>query len=271
MHQQPAAPAPARRPAADPEAARPPRPDLPCRGWRGRLRAPARARTPAALALLCALAAALRCATIGSQSFDYDESFTVGILHGSLGHVFHLIPVTESTPPLYYVVAWLWTRVFGLGAAGVRSLSALLGVALVPVAYAVARRLGSRRAGLIAAALVAVSPFLVWYSEEARSYALLALLSALSFWAFLAALEAPSPRRLALWAVASSAAVLSHYFAGFLVAPEAAWLLLAHRRRATAAAVAAVAAVAAALIPLVLAQADNRTQWIEALSLPSRI
>lgn len=235
----------------------------------------ARRRRPgaetAAVLALCAIAAALRFATLGVQSFDYDESFTVGILHGSLGHALHRLPITESSPPLYYIVAWLWTRIFGLSEVGVRSLSALLGTALVPVAFYTARTLGSRRAGPIAGLLVAVNPFLVWYSQEARTYALLALLSALSFWAFVRALEDPGPRRLALWAAASAASVLSHYFAGYLVAVEAVWLVLATRRRAALVASGAVAAVGAALIPLVVSQADNRTQWIEALPLWSRI
>jgi mannosyltransferase len=223
------------------------------------------------LAGLCAAGAALRAATIGAQSFDYDESFTVAIVHGSLGHVLHRIPVTESSPPLYYVLAWLWTRVFGIGPAGIRSLSVVFGTALIPVAFFVARRLGSPRAGLIAALLVAVNPFLVWYSEEARTYALLALLSALSFWAFIRAIDTPDPRRLALWAGVSAAAILSHYFAGFLVLPEAAWLIVATRRRGAVVASGAVAAVAAALTPLLISQADNRTQWIEALPLWARI
>lgn len=224
-----------------------------------------------ALVVLCAVAAALRFATLGAQSFDYDESFTVAILHGSLGHALHQIPITESSPPLYYILAWLWTRVFGLSEAGTRSLSALLGTALVPVVFYTARGLGSRRAGAIAGLLVAVNPFLVWYSQESRTYALLALLSALSFWVFVRALDDPGPRRFAIWALVSALAVLSHYFAGYLVAAEAAWLVVATRRPAALAASAAVAAVGASLIPLVISQADNRTQWIESLPLWSRI
>lgn len=223
------------------------------------------------LLVVCAAGAILRFAALGSQSFDYDEAFTAGIVHGSLGHALHQIPVTESTPPLYYLLAWLWTRAFGVSEVGLRSLSALLGVALIPVVFAVARRLGSPRAGLFAALLAAVSPFLVWYSQEARAYALLALLSALSFWAFIRALDEPHPRRLWLWAAASAAAALSHYFAGYLVAAEAVWLIIATRRGSAILASAAVAAVGAALIPLVISQADNRSQWIEGLSLGSRI
>jgi hypothetical protein len=225
------------------------------------------------LFVICGIAAALRFATLGIQSFDYDESFTVGIVSGSLGHALHQIPITESTPPLYYILAWRWAQLFGVSEAGLRSLSALLGTALMPVVFLIGRRLASQRAGLVAALLAAVSPFLVWYSQEARTYALLALLSALSFWVFVRALDDPQPRRLWLWALASSAAVLSHYFAGYLVACEALWLMIATRRRSAVAASAAVAAVGAALTPLVISQADHQSliQWIGGLSLGSRI
>ena len=226
----------------------------------------------AALLAICALAAALRFATLDLQSFDFDESFTVGIvLNGSLGHALHTIPITESSPPLYYILAWFWTRAFGLGAVGIRSFSALVGTAVVPVAFFIGRRLGSHRAALIAALLVALNPLMVWYSQEARTYALLVLFSALSFWAFVRALDRPERDRLAVWAAASSAAILSHYFAGFLVATEAVWLVFATRRRGEIFASVAVAAVGAAMIPLVISQADNRTQWIEHMSLQSRI
>jgi mannosyltransferase len=227
----------------------------------------------AALALLTALAAALRFATLDLQSFSFDEAFTVGpVLDGSLGHTLDAIPATESSPPLYYVLAWFWTRLFGLGEVGARSLSALLGTALVPVVFGAARELAGRRAGLLAAALVAVNPLLFFYSQEARAYALFALMAALSFWAFLVARRAPGPRSLGLWALASGLALLSHYFSLFLVVPEALWLLVVVRPRLPAAlAVGAVAAVGAALIPLVASQADGRTDWISDSPLADRI
>jgi 4-amino-4-deoxy-L-arabinose transferase-like glycosyltransferase len=230
-----------------------------------------------ALVGIVAVAAALRFATLGVQSLDFDEAYTVQIVGGSLGHVFRQIPVTESTPPLYYLLQWAWAQVFGLGAVGLRTLSALLGTLVVPVGFAAGRRLGGVRGGLGAALLVAVNPLMVWYSQEARSYALLSLLCALSFWAFLVALERPSVAALAGWALASAGALATHYFAGFLVGVEALWLLwlLWRRREAWRRAVPAVGAVAAAgaaLVPLAVDQAShNRTEWIEALSLPARV
>ena len=92
----------------------------------------------AALGAVLVLAAALRFYAIGSQSFWLDESFTASIVGGSLGHVISTVPDTESTPHLYYILAWLWAQVFGHSEAGLRSLSALFGIATVPVAWAAA-------------------------------------------------------------------------------------------------------------------------------------
>ena len=130
------------------------------------------------------LAAVLRFYRLGHQGFWFDEGNTALLVHFSPGKMFGLIPQTESTPPLYYCVAWVWARIFGYGEAGLRSLSALAGVLTVPVAYGAARKLISRRAGLIAAALTACNPLLIWYSQEARSYSLLVLLTAVALLAF---------------------------------------------------------------------------------------
>ena len=57
----------------------------------------------------------------------------------------HAIPESEATPYFYYVLAWPWARVFGFGEIGLRSLSALAGTAIVPVAYGAGTALVSRR------------------------------------------------------------------------------------------------------------------------------
>ncbi len=77
--------------------------------------------------------AALRFATIASQSYWYDEATTVRELHMSFGGLLHAVAHRESTPPLYYVLAWVWAKAFGTGEAGLRSLSALAGVGTIPV------------------------------------------------------------------------------------------------------------------------------------------
>jgi hypothetical protein len=123
------------------------------------------------------------------------------------------------------------------------------------LAYVIGRRLASSRVGLVAAALVAFNPLLVWFSQEARPYALLVLLSGLSFLFFAMTLERASGWRLTGWAVSSGLAFATHYFAGLLILPELLWLLYRVRpRMRLVPAVAGFAVVPLALIPLVATQ-----------------
>lgn len=213
-----------------------------------------------ALGGILALAAALRFATLRTQSIWFDEAATWDLVRRPFGEMLRQLPKGESTPPLFYALEWLWTRVFGDGPEGLRSLSALAGLLTVPVAYGIARRAaaGLALAGLAAAALVAVNPLLVWFSQEARSYALATLLSAVALQLVLRAEDDRRPRVLAAWALAAALALATHYFAAFALAPQALWLLLRHpRRRAAVGAVAGLVAVGLALLPLLIAQSGN--------------
>ena len=96
------------------------------------------------VAAITAVGAAFRFATIASQSYWFDEATTAHAVQLSFGGLLHVVRTTESTPPLYYVVAWVWAKVFGAGEAGLRSLSAVAGTALIPIAYLCGRELLSR-------------------------------------------------------------------------------------------------------------------------------
>jgi 4-amino-4-deoxy-L-arabinose transferase-like glycosyltransferase len=219
--------------------------------------------------------AALRFATLDLQSYRYDEAVTVGrVLHANFFDTFATVPKSESTPPLYYLLAWLWSKAFGTGEVGLRSLSALAGTASIAVAYlaAVTLRL-PRRAGLLAAAIVAVNPVLIWFSQDARAYALVFLFAALSFLFFARARRAGAGRDIAWWAAFSVLAIATHYFAGFLVLPEAALLLTRSvNRRRVLLGIAGVAAVGLLILPIALQQKENaHAGWISEQSLTGRI
>src|SRR6202044_4007053 len=128
------------------------------------------------LAAITILAAVLRLSTLDLQSFWYDEAFTpVHVLHPSLWATLRSVTHTENTPPLWYVLEWADARLLGTGELALRLPSALAGIATVPVAWAIGRELEGRRgrgAAAVCAALVAVNPLFVWYSQEARAYAL---------------------------------------------------------------------------------------------------
>lgn len=228
-----------------------------------------------ALAGLTALGLAVRFASLGVQSYHHDEVITAArVIPGDFTEMLRQVKGSESNPPLYYVLAWGWAKVFGTGEAGLRSLTALFGAATVPVAYLVGRELASNRAGLIAAAIVALNPMLIWYSQEARSYALLVFFGALALLFFVRALRTEKGRDLALWALVSALALGSHYFAVFAVAIEAAWLLIALRTRwrQVLPAVGAVLAVGLALLPLISSQVNpTHIGWIDHSPLSTRI
>jgi mannosyltransferase len=207
-----------------------------------------------AVGLLALLAAVLRFGTLDRQSFWSDEAITVVLVRMDVLEMLRTTAETEATPPVYYVLAWGWTRIFGDGEIGLRSLSALAGTATVPVAYAAGSNFFGRRAAVAAAALVAVSPILVWYSQEGRAYALAVLLCAASFASFGRVLRGPSAPALAVWTATSLLALGTHYFAVFVVATEALWLLVFLRSRATVWALGFVSAGGVALLPLALTQ-----------------
>jgi mannosyltransferase len=220
---------------------------------------------------LTVLGAALRFATLDVQSIWQDEAATLMLVHRGLSGTISHLSASESSPPLYYVLVWLWTRVFGLSPLGFRSFSALIGTATIPAMYLAGREI-SPRVGTWAAVLTTVNPAMYYYSQEARDYGLLVLLSALAYWQWQRALREPSARRLWQWALVSALALLTHYFAAFLFLAEA-WLLvrrLGWRRVRVPAG--AVLLVGAALVPLAASQrSSGKIAWIEEASLPSRI
>lgn len=232
-------------------------------------------RVALVLGAIVAVGAGLRFGSLGVQSYHHDEVITaMRVIPGSFGEMLHKVRVSESNPPLYYVLAWGWAKTFGFEEFGLRSLSALFGTATIPVGYLIGSQLDRRRTGLILAGLLALDPMLIWYSQEARSYALLIFFGALSLYYFLRARQSGSGRDLGLWALFSALALASHYFAFFQVAIEGGWLLWLQRRhlRVVLPALAVVGATGLALLPLLLAQINPRhINWIEEGSLAARL
>ncbi len=229
---------------------------------------------PSALQLMIALTvagAALRFGTLDVQSIWGDESITIALVHRSFGSMISHLSSSESTPPLYYSLAWVWTRIFGGGPLGFRTLSALVGTITIPLVWACGREISNRVAGW-AAALTVVSPAMYYYSQEARAYGLLIMFCAAAFLFFERAMIRRDGRSLAWWGAFSALALLSHYFAAFLFIPEA--VILARRlgwRRLTWP-VAPVVVVGLALLPLAVDQRNSgKASWIEESSLVSRV
>jgi 4-amino-4-deoxy-L-arabinose transferase-like glycosyltransferase len=231
----------------------------------------------AGLAAAATVAFLLRWHFAGEQSLGYEEVFTRTIVHqATISRVWDATRATESTPPAYYMLVWLWLKLTGTGsAAGLRAVSVIAGTLTVPVTFAAIRSFCPRRVALAGAVLAAISPILVDEGIYARSYALLVLVSALSMWALGAVLAHPGRRTWTLWVLAAALCLWTHYFTGFVIAGEVAVLAVRRpgQRRALVAAAAGVLVLAAPLWSLFRAQssASQRTEFISARPLTGRL
>ena len=163
-------------------------------------------------------------------------------------------------PPLHHTLLWITVRVFGTSELAVRLPSLIAGVALVPAMAWSGRVIYDRRTGWVAAALACVAPFCVWYSQEARMYALFMLFAALAVAAQVVAVRRGLRRDWIIYAVCTAALIWTQYFAFLPVLVQQmafAWLVWRRRtdrerRRALVRGwLTALALIAVALIPMV--------------------
>jgi 4-amino-4-deoxy-L-arabinose transferase-like glycosyltransferase len=218
------------------------------------------------------IAALLRLPFLDSHGLWGEEVFSVEVAGAhSLSGLWNQISGSESTPPLYYLLAWL---VDGTGVVGMRMISALSLTAAVPVSFFAVRSFIGHKAGLATALMVAVNPMLLSYSTFARSYGLFVLTALLAVWGFSAVLQESSLRRnWVLWALAAVACVWTHYFGIFLVGGEIV-LLFFLRPRARLPLIwfgIAVAVCLAPLVPLISSQIGSRTDFIAEMSFGGRV
>ena len=194
---------------------------------------PPQARTaggldPAALAIL-AVGIAIRFLALGQQSFWYDEIHSVtsawGEPRGDLANT-----LLNPHGPLYLLLLRGWMGLFGQAEAQVRALSAILGSVGLVLFHRMTRRLAGRTAGLFALALLASSPYFLWYSQEARNYVLLFDLGLLAVPAFLTEVERRTRTSFALAILALVATCLANLSGFFLLVLDACYVLTVGRR-----------------------------------------
>ena len=141
--------------------------------------------------------------------------------------VIRAVTLSDTSPPLYYLLLNVWTRVAGTSDAALRLCSVVSAMACFPLLWSLGTRLGGRRTAWAACVLFACSPLAIYYSTEGRMYSLTWLLALLIAWSTVALTErGPRVHLLCLWVLASAGGLLTHYFLVFVLAPCVAWMLL---------------------------------------------
>lgn len=172
------------------------------------------------LASIIVLGAWLRLATLDYREVWYDEAYSGLLVRQSWSEMFTLIRA-DVHPPVYYVILKSWVAVAGSSDFALRLPSAVAGVLLIPAAFWFMQLLQQKRnqpkhnwISLGAAYLIAINPFLIEYSQEARGYTLVALLMTLAagwFWRALQRSPLATNRDWLAWSVCLGLAFLTHY------------------------------------------------------------
>ena len=179
--------------------------------------------TGLAVALIAVLACALRLIHLSSRSLTLDEGFSLFLARADAATFVSRVWHSEFNMVLYYGLLRMWLHL-GNSEFTARSLSVLCAVATIPVIYLVGVRLFGRAAALVACLLLAVHPFHLELSQQARSYPLVVLLVSLSSWYFLRMVDDASWTNCIPYAVVSAASIYSHFFAGLVILAN--WLSL---------------------------------------------
>ena len=188
-----------------------------------------------ALALLVALilaGLALRLFRLDVFSFRGDEAFTVlnwvsqplqETLQGE-------IPLKDPQPPLAFALFRGWALLFGTGEFAMRLLPALVSLVGIAGMYALAHYIGGRVSGLLAAALWALQPALIWHAQDARPYAIWVAVSTCAAWLALRALQRGNRLDWALYVLAATLAAYLYYLELFLLVALNLYAILSYRR-----------------------------------------
>lgn len=176
----------------------------------------------------------LRAWGLVSHELWIDEYGTWWAVAGeSWAELWHRVVAVQGQSPLYYVVVRVSVDALGPGPLALRLPSFLCGIGLVALAYPLARRLfQSGWLAILAVAAFAVNERLVFYSQEARPYALALVCACASFYFYLGVLRGGGRGQLAGHLLSSAAAYYAHYLFGLIVVVQALHLLF--QRRASA-------------------------------------
>ncbi len=185
-------------------------------------------RDPGLIVALTLVAFGLRVFRLDASGLGYDELFSLAA--GTLAFPDWLVAVFEDRvhPPGYYFLGQFW---YGIGRAEfvVRYLSVIFGVLAIPLIYRVGKTIVDQRLGLIAAVLLTLSPFHIYYSQEARMYSLVAFLALGANYFFLRLLERGQARDGLAYAVLTTCGLYTHYLYTMVVLAQMVFMVLARR------------------------------------------
>jgi len=186
-----------------------------------------RPRVPTWLLVTGIVAFGLAIRLLAKRGIWLDEATSIHQAQMPLQQMLEVLRTTDVHPPLHHLMLWAIAHTAGTTEIAVRAPSLVAGAATIAVLYLLGNELYDRRAGLLAAGLGSIAPFLVWYSQEARMYGLFMLFAALAVYAQVLVLQRGRRRDWALYVLATVALLWTQYFGVLLVATQQAGFAVA--------------------------------------------
>lgn len=172
---------------------------------------------PAAIGAAMGVALLLRLWELGAHSLWLDELFTAFAANRSGPAEVRLVLRNDVHPPGYYTLMWAWVVFAGSSDIVLRLPSVIAGTLSVPLLAAVANQLFSRAAAPIAAWLLAVAPFAIQLSREARANSVFMMLALAATAVLLACRSRTDPRLCVAYGVLTAALAWTHVFGLFVI------------------------------------------------------
>jgi len=174
------------------------------------------------------VALSLRLYGLDNQSVWYDELFETNSFHERFFN--NKSPIRSNAPPLNSVFVYPMTQLFPRSDFALRLMPFIFGVMTIPFFFFLGRRLFNEKVALIASYILAISPFHIWHSQDARMYALKWMLVIISLLLFLRSLEKPTRGNFIGYVVSTTASLYTHQLAVFLLIFQGLYILLCLRR-----------------------------------------
>lgn len=167
----------------------------------------------------------LRVATIDTRGLWLDEATTILQTSGTLLQTIQS-QIGGTHPPLFHMLMHFWIYLFGTAEPTIRAYALVFGVAAIPVAYWAGTAVYDRKVGVVAAGILAISPYHIWYSQEARMYTMVMFFALLSVGTFSLGLETKKRRYWVAYAVFSAMGAFTQYLFLLLVIGQGIYYLL---------------------------------------------
>lgn len=167
----------------------------------------------------------LRLYNLDNESLWLDEGWSIRVAHMNLVQIYQETSAYDVNPPLYFFILHFWINLIGDNEFSVRFLSVIFGFLSILMIYILGSLIFDKKIGFISSILLALSPFHVYYSQEARYYSLMMLLALLSIFFFIKLLNRMSFSLLIGYILFNTLLMYTHTYSLFIIIFENIYIL----------------------------------------------